>query len=87
MQVWALQLIPAVRSIGPHIFQLQVVDDSGNISEGDQVRVIVLDDKKPTAIITAPATVPFGTSFTLNGQRSVDVGGGKIAKYIWTLVS
>ena len=72
--------------IGRHTFQLEVVDDAGNRSAPDQVRLIVVDDQKPTAVIVAPSTVPFGASFTLNGSRSVDVGGGRIIKYIWTLL-
>ena len=56
-------------------------------SQGSRVRVIVVDDKAPTAVITAPERVPFGSSFTLSGERSVEAGGGKIVKYIWTLVS
>ncbi len=73
--------------VGVHTFQLQVVDDSDNASQGSRVRVIVVDDKAPTAVITAPERVPFGSSFTLSGERSVETGGGKIVKYIWTLVS
>lgn len=72
--------------IGRHTFQLEVVDDSGNRSAPDQVRVIVVDNQRPTAVIDAPSAVPFGTAFTLSGARSVDAGGGRIVKYIWTLL-
>jgi hypothetical protein len=73
--------------VGVQTFQLEVVDDAGNRSQPTQVRVIVLDDQAPTAVISAPRTVSFGQSFTLSGQQSVDVGGGNIVRFIWTLVS
>jgi hypothetical protein len=71
--------------IGAHTFQLEVVDDSGNRSQPTQIRVIILDDQAPTAVISAPRTVPFGQSFTLSGRQSFDVGG-RITRFIWTLV-
>jgi hypothetical protein len=67
-------------------FQLVVVDDSGNVSKPSTVTVTILDDQLPTAVLTAPTTVPFGKGFALNGERSTDVGGGKIVKYQWTLL-
>ena len=70
--------------VGAHTFQLVVVDDSGNRSAPDTARVVVTDTQAPTAIITAPRTVPFGTAITLSGAQSVDVGGGRITTYIWT---
>jgi len=73
--------------VGAQTFQLEVVDDSGNRSQPTQVRVIVLDDQAPTAVISAPRTVPFGQSFTLSGRQSVDAGGGTITRYIWTLLA
>jgi hypothetical protein len=72
--------------VGPLTFQLEVVDDSGNRSQPVQARVVILDNQAPTAIITAPRTVPFGTQFTLSGAESRDAGGGTITRYIWTLV-
>ena len=72
--------------VGTYTFQLQVVDDSGNKSSPTTVKLTVIDNQAPTAVISAPATVPFGTAFTLSGARSVDIGGGTIAKYIWTLI-
>jgi len=65
-------------------FQLVVTDDSGNASKPVTVTVTILDDQAPTAILTAPSTVPFGKSFSLNGEKSVDAGGGRIVKYAWT---
>lgn len=72
--------------VGSHIFQLEVVDDAGTRSQPVQVRVVVVDNSAPTAVITAPKTVPFGQPITLSGAQSSDVGGGTIARYIWTLV-
>lgn len=73
-------------SVGSHVFQLEVVDDSGNRSQPARFRITVLDDQAPTAVITGPDRVPFGTAFTLTGAGSVDAGGGRIERYVWTLV-
>ena len=72
--------------VGAYTFQLEVVDSAGNRSQPVQAKVVVVDNQAPTAIISAPRTVPFGTEFTLSGAESRDVGGGTIAKYIWTLI-
>ena len=72
--------------IGSYTFQLRVVDDSKNPSEAIQHRLIVIDTQAPSAIISAPRTVPFGQDFTLSGAESRDVGGGTIARYEWTLI-
>jgi hypothetical protein len=72
--------------VGAYTFQLRVVDDSKNVSEPVQVRLIVIDTTAPSAVISAPRTVPFGQNFTLSGAESRDVGGGTIARYIWTLI-
>lgn len=73
-------------SIGRHIFQLEVVDDSGNRSAPDRVEIIVRDEDNPTAVLDVPRTVPFGRPFRMSGQRSSDPVPGQIARYIWTLV-
>lgn len=70
--------------LGRHRFRLIVVDDSGNKSVPDEVVVIVADTEAPTAVLSAPSTVSFGSSFPLDGRRSVDAGGGRIVKYVWT---
>ena len=72
--------------VGAHLFQLEVVDDSGNRSQPVQARVFVLDTQAPSAIISAPRTVPFGQDFTLSGAESRDIGDGTIVRYIWTLI-
>jgi hypothetical protein len=70
--------------IGRHTFRLVVVDDSGNISIPDDVVVIVADTQNPTAVLSAPSSVAFGTSFNLDGRRSFDAGGGQVVTYLWT---
>ena len=72
--------------IGSYTFQLEVVDDSGNRSQPVQARLFVIDSQAPSAIISAPRSVPFATEFTLSGAESRDVGGGTIARFIWTLL-
>ena len=72
--------------VGSYTFQLEVLDDSGNRSKPVQARLFIADAEAPTAIISAPRSVPFATDFTLSGIESSDVGGGTIARYIWTLV-
>ena len=72
--------------VGTHVFQLEVVDNSGNRSQPAQLRVVVLDNQAPTAIITGPDRVPFGQPITLSAARSVDVGGGSVVRFIWTLI-
>lgn len=72
---------------GRHRFQLIVEDDSGNVSEPAMVDVVVIDNKKPTAVLDAPATVGFGNSFSLSGARSSDLPPGKIKSYRWVQLS
>ncbi|MGG6297043.1 hypothetical protein ACQ4M4_21830 [Leptolyngbya sp. AN02str] len=72
---------------GRHRFQLVVEDDSNNQSEPDTVDVIVLDTERPTAVLEAqPSQVKFQQDFVLSGKQSSDAGGGRIVKYIWTLL-
>ena len=72
--------------VGAYTFQLQVFDDSGNPSQPVQARLFVVDREAPSAIISAPRSVPFGQEITLSGIESTDVGGGRIAGYTWTLI-
>lgn len=72
--------------VGAYTFQLEVMDDSGNRSQPVQTRLFVVDSEAPSAIISAPRDVPFGSEFTLSGAESRDVGGGTIVRYIWTLL-
>lgn len=70
---------------GSYLFQLEVEDDSGNRSEPARWKVVVLDEGRPTAVISGPEKVKFRQEFTLSGKDSHDAEG-KIAKYIWTLL-
>ena len=72
--------------IGSYTFQLEVTDSSGNRSQPVQARLFIVDSQAPSAIISAPRSVPFNSDFTLSGAESTDVGGGRIASYIWTLL-
>lgn len=71
--------------VGRLRFRLVVTDDAGNESEPDEVDVIIRDSERPTAVLDAPSTVDFQTSFTLSGERSTDIGG-RIVRYRWELV-
>ena len=73
-------------AVGRHIFRLVVADDSDNLSDADEIEVIVLDSERPTAILEGPRTVAFGQSFTLTGRRSTDVGGGRVVSFTFTLL-
>lgn len=69
---------------GRHRFRLVVTDDAGNISMPDEIVVIVADTENPTAILRGPSSVSVGSSFELDGSRSMDAGGGRIEAYVWT---
>jgi hypothetical protein len=73
--------------VGGYTFQLEVIDDAGNRSQAVQARLFIVDAEAPTAIISAPRSVPFASDFTLSGAESSDVGGGTIARYVWTLIA
>ena len=73
-------------AVGRHRFRLVVTDDSANLSDPDEVDVIVRDAVKPTAVLEAPKLVDFGKSFELSGRRSTDAGGGKVVSFTWTLM-
>ena len=45
-----------------------------------------MDDRRPTAVVRAPETVPFGQPFELDGRRSTDLPPGKVVKYRWTML-
>lgn len=81
--------------VGGHTFQLVVTDDSGNVSVPATLTLVVVDNQAPTAVLTVSDEqgralegnrIPFGAGFILNGKRSVDVGGGNIVSYTWSLV-
>ncbi len=81
--------------VGPHRFQLVVVDDAGNPSEPTFLEVIVLAPTDPTAVLDLldgeggsrlKGEVPYGQPFVLSGARSSDVEPGKVVEYQFTLV-
>lgn len=81
--------------IGQHNFTLEVTDDSGNTSIPARVMLVVIDTQAPTAVLTVhdeqgvplvENKVAFGQGFILSAKKSVDLGGGKIASYTWTMV-
>jgi hypothetical protein len=71
-------------SFGRHRFSLVVVDDSGNESDADAIEVLVADRDKPTAVLQGPDIVGLGSSFSISGARSFDLGGGVIKTYRFT---
>jgi hypothetical protein len=72
--------------VGRHRFQLVVVDDAGNESAPAFCDVTVIDNQRPTAIITPAAlSVAVNQNFTLSGANSTDIGG-RIARFRWTLI-
>ena len=68
---------------GRHLFQLEVTDDSGNVSEPHQIVVIVADRERPTAVLNGPQVADVGKEFPLNGEKSFDIGG-RITSYRFT---
>ena len=71
---------------GTYTFQLEVEDNSKNRSKPVTFQLTILDTQAPTAIISGLDKVEFGKDFVLSGAKSVDVGGGTIARYIWTRI-
>jgi|SRR3954466_12652535 len=71
---------------GVHTFQLVVIDDDGLASDPMTVDLVVRDDRKPTAFLVAPQTVPFGQSFKIDGSKSSDLPPGTVVKYVWTML-
>jgi hypothetical protein len=74
---------------GQHVFQLVVMDDSGNQSAPAEVEIIIRDTQAPTAVLDVlpSRTLEFGASFQLNAERSSDVAPGQLARFSWTLIS
>ena len=71
-------------SIGTHLVQLVVVDDSGNVSAPASRQVRVLDAQVPTAILDAPATVSVGRASRCRA-RGRSISTEQIVEYIWRL--
>src|SRR5690606_9354233 len=47
----------------------------------------VADQQAPTAVLQAPTTAGYGTSFVLDGSAGGAAGGGSIVSYQWTKLS
>ena len=73
---------------GGHIFELRVADNATpeNVSKPVRKVVVVADQEAPTAILKVDKVVPQGRPFKLDGTDSIDAGGGKVVKYMWTYV-
>ncbi len=70
---------------GKMVFQLVVIDDKGQESAPVTADVYVIDNARPTAIMTAPSKVQAGQPFRLDGSRSTDVDG-QVVRYRWTRI-
>jgi hypothetical protein len=83
--------------IGPHTFELEVIDNAGNRSVPVRVQLVVRDSQAPTAVlrvadeqgrILVEPVVEMGAGFTLDARASRDVDPGSgIESYTWRLVS
>jgi hypothetical protein len=73
--------------IGTYTFQLECEDQDGNRSQPTLAKLVIADTQAPTAIISAPRSVPFGQDFILSGAESSDIGGGQITRFVWTLIN
>lgn len=82
-------------AVGKHVFQLTVTDNAGNVSQPDQITVIIVDKTAPTAVLelrdsqgrpVTNNTLAFGVGFILDGKLSTDIGG-TVASYQWEMVS
>jgi hypothetical protein len=72
--------------VGTYSFRLVVTDKSNNESAPFDFLLTIADEGKPVAIITGQPKVAVGKGFTLNGEKSSDPEGGKLAKFRWTLI-
>ncbi|MBP7777848.1 MAG: PxKF domain-containing protein [Acidobacteria bacterium] len=71
-------------ALGTHIVQLVVTDDAGNQSQPALASVRVVDSQVPTAVVSVPAVVTVGQSFSVSGAQSFDADGTIVA-YHWTI--
>ena len=71
-------------AVGRTRVTLVVVDEQGNESQPAAADVIVADDERPTAVVSAPASVASGATIKLTAGSSFDVGG-RITSYRWTV--
>jgi hypothetical protein len=69
---------------GKHKFQLEVIDDSNNVSLPAEFVIHLADQERPNAVLEGPEIVSIGKSFELRGNKSFDLGGGQIKTYRFT---
>ena len=68
------------------LYEIFAITRLGNVKVPVDLTVVApppTDTAAPTAIITAPQTVPFGNALTLSGANSSDVGG-TVKRWTWT---
>ena len=70
--------------VGPHIFGLEVVDNSGNKSTVAQIEVTVIEVQAPIADAGADFNVPLGQQAQLDGSGSSDPDND-IITFAWSL--
>jgi hypothetical protein len=83
--------------VGPHVFELEVIDKAGNRSAPARVQLIVRDSQAPTAVLNVAdsqgrilpeAVIEMGAGFMLSAKGSQDlIPGTGIENYTWRLVS
>jgi hypothetical protein len=81
--------------LGSHVYSLEVVDESGNVSDPVLATIVVVDSGPPVAVLEAydrsgrplpdGTVVPLGVQFILDGSSSFDAPPGPIVRYVWTL--
>ncbi len=71
-------------ALGAHDATLVVTDSLGNQSLADARRFFVVDDQRPTAVLSAPTSVLAGAAIPLDGARSTDIGG-RVVSYTWVV--
>jgi len=83
--------MPTPAAVGKYRLQLQVTDDSGNVSQPAIITLTVIDNQAPTAVLSATDSsgaplnnnqLPYGSGFILDGSHSTDIGSS-IATYTW----
>ncbi|HEY7493986.1 MAG TPA: hypothetical protein VIH59_23150 [Candidatus Tectomicrobia bacterium] len=74
--------------VGQHIFQVVVVDSSGNRSVPATAEVIIVDTEAPTAVLDVrpSSRVELGSPFSLSAERSLGIRPEEQVQYIWTWV-
>src|SRR5215510_7295648 len=71
--------------VGKQVFQLVIVDSSGNRSAPVTAEVIIVDTQAPTAVldVSPKSRVEFGSPVTLSAERSLGIRPDEQVQYIW----